>query len=173
MDRPTDQMARADKLPGAPPADRLRGNRATLLGYRIVEAAGGRSRMAWTPTPELANPVGQVHGGYLGLIVDDACGTAFASLLTEFVVFPTVSMQLEFHRPIQIGETVDCRGTVVRIGRRFVVVDAVVRGAEGKLRARGTATFATDTEHLTMADGRPLRGFSALDDEAADAPPSE
>ena len=43
-----------------------------------------------------------------GLIVDDVCGTAFASLLTEFVLFPTVSMHLEFHRPIQIGETVDC-----------------------------------------------------------------
>jgi uncharacterized protein (TIGR00369 family) len=168
MERPANQpiepMARADKLPGAPPAEQLRGNRAALLGYRIVEAAGGRSRMEWTPTPELANPVGQVHGGYLGLIVDDVCGTAFASLLTEFVLFPTVSMQLEFHRPIQIGETVDCRGTIVRIGRRFVVADAVVRGAEGKLRARGTATFATDTEGLTMTDGRPLAGFSALDD---------
>jgi uncharacterized protein (TIGR00369 family) len=156
-------MARADQLPGAPPADQLRGNRASTLGYRIVEALDGRSRMEWTPTPELANPVGQVHGGYLGLIVDDVCGTAFASLLTEFVVFPTVSMHLEFHRPIQIGETVDCTGTVVRVGRRFIVVDAVVRGAEGKLRARGTATFAADTEGHVMADGRPLAGFSAFD----------
>jgi acyl-CoA thioesterase len=157
-------MARAHQLPGAPPAEQLRGNRPSLLGYRIVEAADGRSRMTWTPTPELSNPVGQVHGGYLGLIVDDVCGTAFASLLTEFLLFPTVSMQLEFHRPIQIGETVDCRGTVVRIGRRFVVVDAVVRGADGKLRARGTATFAAETEGHVMADGRPLAGFSALDE---------
>jgi uncharacterized protein (TIGR00369 family) len=159
-----DRIARADKLPGAPPREQMAGNRAALLGWRIVEAFEGRSRMEWTPTPELANPVGHVHGGYLGLIIDDVCGTAFASLLTEFVLFPTISMQLEFHRPIALGETVDCRGTVVRVGRRFVVVDAVVRGAEGKVRARGTTTFAADTEGLTMADGRPLRGFSALDD---------
>jgi|tagenome__1003787_1003787.scaffolds.fasta_scaffold20748864_2 uncharacterized protein (TIGR00369 family) len=164
MDR-TNRIARAHELPGAPPAEQMSGNRAALLGWRIVEALDGRSRMEWTPTPELANPVGQVHGGYLGLIVDDVCGTAFASLLTEFVLFPTLSMHLEFHRPIQIGETVQCRGTVVRIGRRFVVVDAVIRGSEGTLRARGTATFAADTEELTMADGRPLRGFSALDDD--------
>ena len=159
-----DRIARADKLPGAPPREQMAGNRPALLGWRIVEAFEGRSRMDWTPTPELANPVGQVHGGYLGLIVDDVCGTAFASLLTEFVLFPTVSMHLEFHRPIEIGETVECEGTVVRVGRRFVVVDAVVRGADGKLRARGTTTFAADTEGLTMADGRPLRGFSATDD---------
>jgi uncharacterized protein (TIGR00369 family) len=159
-----DRIARADKLPGAPPREQMVGNRAALLGWRMVEAFEGRSRMEWTPTPELANPVGLVHGGYLGLIVDDVCGTAFASLLTEFVEFPTISMQLEFHRPIRIGETIDCRGTVVRVGRRFVVVDAVARGADGKVRARGTTTFAADTEALTMADGRPLRGFSALDD---------
>jgi len=164
MDRPANQMARADQLPGAPSAEQMRGNRSSLLGYRIVEAFGGRSRMEWTPTPELTNPVGLVHGGYLGLIVDDLCGTAFASLLTEFVVFPTVSMHLEFHRPIQIGETVECTGTVVRVGKRFIVVDAVVRGSDGRLRARGTATFAADTEGHVMADGRPLTGVSALDD---------
>ena len=159
-----DRMARAHQLPGAPPAEQLRGGRPSLLGYRIVEAFNGRSRMEWTPTPECSNPVGLVHGGFLGLIVDDVCGTAFASLLTEFREFPTVSMQLEFHRPIQIGETVDCRGAVVRVGRRFVVVDAVVHGAEGKLRARGTATFATDTEGLHRPDGEKLAGFSALDE---------
>jgi len=158
-----DRIARADKLPGAPPAKQMAGNRAALLGWQLVEAFEGRSRMEWTPTTELANPVGQVHGGYLGLIVDDVCGTAFASLLAEFVLFPTISMQLEFHRPIQIGETVDCEGTVVRVGRRFAVVDAVVRSRDGKLLARGTTTFAADAEGLTMADGRPLAGFSALD----------
>jgi len=51
----------------------------------------------------------------------------------------------------------------VRVGRRFAVVDAVVRGGDGKLRARGTATFAADAEGHTMVDGRPLAGFSASD----------
>lgn len=163
---PTDagaRVSRPDRLPGAPPLDRMRNERPRLLGYRIVESRAGRSRVEWTPTPACENPVGQVHGGFLGLIVDDVCGTAFASLLSEFLTFPTISMQLEFHRPILIGETVECRGTVVRVGRRFVVADCVVVGAEGKLRARGTATFACDLEGVTAPDGTPLPGFSALD----------
>ena len=49
------------------------------------------------------------------------------------------------------------------MGRRSAIVDAVVVGPEGRLRARGTATFATDLEGATLADGRPLPGFSALD----------
>jgi uncharacterized protein (TIGR00369 family) len=158
-----ESIARTDLLPGAPPAEQLRGIRPRLLGYRVIESGGGRSRVEWTPTPECANPVGQVHGGFLGLIVDDVCGVAFSSLLTEFRLFPTASMQLEFHRPIHIGETLECRGTVVRAGRRFAVVDTVVIGPEGKLRARGTATFVCDLEGVTGADGRPLAGFSALE----------
>jgi uncharacterized protein (TIGR00369 family) len=158
-----DGIKRIDLLPGAPPAGQMDGNRRNLLGWRVKEARGGKSRVEWTPTPECANPVGQVHGGYLGLMVDDVCGMAFASLLTEFRPFPTISMQIEFHRPIQIGETVECRGTVVRIGRRFVVADMVVMGADGKLRARGTATFAIDMEGVTGHDGEILAGFTALD----------
>lgn len=150
-------------LPGAPSAAEMRNGRDTYVGWRAVESGDGRSRVEWTPPPHLANPLGQTHGGFLGVVVDDVCGMAFASLLTEFRPFPTQSMHLEYHRPIMVGETVECRGTVVRVGRRSVTVDAVVVGAEGKLRARGTATFATDLEGATLADGSPLPGFSALD----------
>lgn len=164
-DRPdrTGRFARTDLLPGAPSAASMRNGRDEYVGWAPIESGNGRSRVAWTPPPHLANPLGQTHGGFLGVIVDDVCGMAFASLLTEFRPFPTQSMQLEYHRPIMVGETVECRGTVVRVGRRSVVVDAVVVGPEGKLRARGTATFATDLEGATLADGRPLPGFSALD----------
>ncbi|MFM8304861.1 MAG: hotdog domain-containing protein [Actinomycetota bacterium] len=55
------------------------------------------------------------HGGFLGVIVDDVCGMAFASLLTEFRPFPTQSMQLEYHRPIMVGETVGRRATTARV----------------------------------------------------------
>ncbi|MFA5886082.1 MAG: PaaI family thioesterase [Acidimicrobiia bacterium] len=160
---PSGRVTRTDLLPGAPPADTLSNGRNALLGYRAVETGGGRSRVEWTPTPAVANPVGQVHGGFLGVIVDDVSGMAFASLLGEFLVFPTASMQLEFHRPILIGETVECRGTVVRAGKRLVVVDTVVVGPEGKLRARGTATFAADLAGVAGPDGTPLAGFTALD----------
>jgi uncharacterized protein (TIGR00369 family) len=160
--RPGD-LARPDRLPGAPSADQMRNGRDEYLGWSPIESGRGRSRVAWTPPPHLANPLGQTHGGFLGVVVDDVCGMAFASLLTEFRPFPTQSMQLEYHRPIMVGETVECRGAVVRAGRRTVVVDAVVVGPEGKLRARGTATFATDLEGVTLADGRPLPGFTALD----------
>ncbi len=160
------RIARTDLLPGAPSSAAMRNGRDEYLGWVPIASGNGRSLVEWTPPPHLANPLGQTHGGFLGVIIDDVCGMAFASLLTEFRPFPTQSMQLEYHRPIMVGETVECRGTVVRVGRRSVVVDAVVVGRDGKLRARGTATFATDLEGATLADGRPLPGFTALDPSA-------
>lgn len=157
------RLARTDLLPGAPSSEAMRNGRDEYVGWRPVESGNGRSLVEWTPPPHLANPLGQVHGGFLGVVVDDVCGMAFASLLTEFRPFPTLSMQLEYHRPIRVGEPHECRGTVVRVGRRTVVVDTVVVGRDGRLCARGTATFSTDLEGATLADGRPLPGFSALD----------
>ena len=116
--RPPGRVARTDLLPGAPSAAAMRNGRDEYVGWTPIESGNGRSRVAWTPPPQLANPLGQAHGGFLGVIVDDVCGMAFASLLTEFRPFPTQSMQLEYHRPIMVGETVECRGTVVRVGRR-------------------------------------------------------
>ena len=126
---PMDGIKRIDLLPGAPPAEQMR--RQPRRPARVPDRSRlRRSRAGWSGRRRRSarTPSARCTAAILGLIVDDVCGMAFASLLTEFVVFPTISMQLEFHRPIQIGETVECRGTVVRIGRRFVVADAVVRG---------------------------------------------
>jgi uncharacterized protein (TIGR00369 family) len=134
----------------------LRGIRPRLLGYEIVEVGAGRSRVHWTPTPELANPVGQVHGGFVGLIVDDTCGCAITSLFEDFRQCPTASMSIDYLRPIAIGALYVCRGVVVRAGRAATIVDATIADADGRLAARGTCTFSVEL------DGSPLKGFTAL-----------
>lgn len=137
--------------------------RPDLLGWRFVEVAGGRSVMEWTPGPDLANPAGSVHGGWVGAIVDDVSGAALVSLLTDPAPFPTVSMHIEFIRPIAIGGTHTVRGTVVRAGKRVTVVDATITDADGRLLARASTTFSVDLEGHTLPDGAPVAGFTALD----------
>ncbi|HZP29025.1 MAG TPA: PaaI family thioesterase, partial [Acidimicrobiia bacterium] len=91
--------------------------RPELLGWRFVEMAAGRAVMEWTPGPDLANPAGFVHGGWVGALVDDVSGAALVSLLSEPRPFPTVSMHIEFIRPIPIGGTHTVTGVVVRAGK--------------------------------------------------------
>ena len=131
-----DRIARADKLPGAPPREQMAGNRAALLGWRIVEAFEGRSRMEWTPTAELANPVGQVHGGYLGLIVEDVCTSGGSAL--------------------EAVEAARAAGAVVE--RAWCAVDRRAGGREALAAAGVALTACLEIETLLQAspEGRAL-----------------
>jgi uncharacterized protein (TIGR00369 family) len=136
--------------------------RPELLGWRFVQVGDGIAVMEWTPGPDLANPVGNVHGGWVGALVDDVSGAALVSLLTEPRPFPTVSMHIEFIRPIAIGETHTVRGAVVRAGKRVTVCDATITDANGRLLARASTTFSADLEGHLRPDGAPVAGFTAL-----------
>jgi uncharacterized protein (TIGR00369 family) len=135
---------------------KLRGNRYRLLGYRVTEMGEGRSRVDWTPGEDLSNPLGFVHGGFVAAMIDDTCGTAVASMLSDWRPFPTASLRVEFLKGLRIGESFVCRGHVLRAGRSMTFADTMIRNREGMLLARGTCTFALD---LSDTD---LVGFSAL-----------
>ena len=137
--------------------------RPELLGWKFVEMADGRAVMEWTPGPDLANPAGLVHGGWVGLIVDDVSGAALVSLLTEPRPFPTISMFIEYLRPIPIGATLTVTGVVVRAGKRVSVCDATIADAEKRLLARASTTFSVDFDGELRANGAPVAGFTALD----------
>jgi uncharacterized protein (TIGR00369 family) len=136
---------RAEKEPGSEPDwVKLRNGRPTLLGYRMIETGEGRSLVSWTPGANLGNPMGFVHGGFVGVMVDDVAGMAVSSILPDWRAFPTASMHVDFLRGIKVHDTVACRGIVVRAGRRVTVADTSVHDGDGRLLARGTCTFAVD-----------------------------
>jgi uncharacterized protein (TIGR00369 family) len=141
-----------------PDWEKLRGGRSSLLGYRMVEMGGGRSHVSWSPQDNVGNPMGFVHGGFVGVLIDDVAGMALSSLLTDWRAFPTASLHVDFLRGIKVGDTVTCRGAVVRAGRRLTVADTSIRDADDQLLARGTCMFAVD---LSDTD---LVGFTSLAD---------
>ena len=144
---------RAEKNPDW---EKLRNGRSSLLGYRMVEMAEGRSVVSWTPQDNVGNPMGFVHGGFVGVMVDDIAGMAVSSMLPDWRAFPTASLHVDFLRGIRVGDNVCCRGTVVRAGRRLTVADTTIEDGDGQLLARGTCMFAVD---LSDTD---LVGFTAL-----------
>ncbi|MCU1460464.1 MAG: phenylacetic acid degradation protein [Acidimicrobiales bacterium] len=141
-------------VPAVPAA--FRGMRHSLMGYVVKEFGEGRGLLEWTPTDELSNPVGMVHGGFVATMVDDSCGIAVQSLLAAVRAFPTVNMNVDFLRGIRIGNSFAVESLVVRVGRRVTVADSLIRDDTGQLMARGTCTFAVD---MTDTD---VVGFSAV-----------
>ena len=105
--------------------------------WKISLMEDGRSEASWTPTPDMANPFGSVHGGIIATVIDEVTGAAVISSI-EAGSAPTVSLNVEFLHAIPIGGTYTAVGEIVRIGRAMAIADARILNEEGKVLARGT-----------------------------------
>jgi acyl-CoA thioesterase len=105
----------------------------------VLEMADGRSEAEWRPATEWANPVGNVHGGYVAVLVDDVAGMALLSLIGSGA--PTVSLQVEYLNAMPMGRTYTARGEIVRAGKATAIVDVHVYDPDDLLTARGTCFF--------------------------------
>jgi uncharacterized protein (TIGR00369 family) len=105
--------------------------------WKIALMQDGKSEASWTPTPDMANPFGSVHGGIIATLIDEVTGAAVISSI-EAGSAPTVSLNVEFLHAIPIGGTYIAVGEIVRIGRAMAIADARILNGEGKVLARGT-----------------------------------
>jgi uncharacterized protein (TIGR00369 family) len=116
-------------------------DRAKLLGYSVTLTDSG-SVAQWIPEPFMSNSMGKVHGGLVGTLVDDVCAMALRAVDDKILASPTVSMHIDYLRPLAIGEHYTCTGEVLRVGGRLGVADVSIVDQEGQLCVRGTGTFA-------------------------------
>ena len=105
--------------------------------WQISLMEDGRAEASWTPTPDMANPFGSVHGGIIATVIDEVTGAAVISSI-EAGSAPTVSLNIEYLHPIPIGGTYTAIGEIVRMGRAMAIADARILNEEGKVLARGT-----------------------------------
>jgi uncharacterized protein (TIGR00369 family) len=108
--------------------------------WTFLFARDGHAEMSWTPTPDMANPFGSVHGGIVATVIDEACGAALMPSI-ETPSAPTVSLNVEYLRPVLVGATASVISDIVRIGRAMAIVDARILDEEDTLLARGTCFF--------------------------------
>ena len=111
------------------------------LGFGAIEVEEGRATFTVEPAEFHYNPIGSVHGGLAATLIDSATGCAVHTTLPAGTGYVTVNFSVDLVKGIGDGVGVlRCEGRVVRAGGRIAVADAEVRGPDGTLYARGTAT---------------------------------
>jgi uncharacterized protein (TIGR00369 family) len=123
-----------DRLGDKPPA-------AELLGWHLVasDREQGWVRVAFEGRPGFANPTGNIQGGYLAAMLDEAMGSALIVATDGAFLSTTISMTTDFIRPAPVG-TLQAEGRVVSLGKSIAFLEGSLRGADGKLVARATAS---------------------------------
>jgi uncharacterized protein (TIGR00369 family) len=117
---------------GVPPAADLAG----FLGGQARAREGG-ALLELTVTPELANPLGNLHGG----ITLCACDLVAQAAIEAAGGPPrTASIHVAYPRPIPVGTRVRFTAQVAHLGRAFGIVRVTALSDSGKPGAIATVT---------------------------------
>ena len=110
------------------------------LGFTLEKAERGRVEFSLPVRAEMTNPFRGLHGGMMGVIVDECMGWAVVALDLP-VRYTTTGLHLDFLHAAMEGETVRAVAEVIRQGKRTIYVECSVFGESGKLVARANSTL--------------------------------
>ena len=109
------------------------------MGFRLLDLDDGLSRVAIDLEPHHLNPGGIAHGGVIATILDGAIGLALRTKIGER---GHVTVQLDIHYiSAAASGTLIAQGRAVHSGSRVGYGEAEVFAEDGRLVAKGAATF--------------------------------
>lgn len=124
-------------LDGINPAPPISG----LMGYRLHAVGDGTATFRGAPEFNVTNPMGTVHGGWYGTLLDSAMACAVMTKVPRGSVYTTLEYKVNILRGIPLGMQVDCNGQIDHVGRSTGVAHGEIRSVEdGKLYATGSTT---------------------------------
>ena len=117
------EAIRDGRLPGPPIARHL--------GYSVHSVGPGRVSFRGTPTADVLNPMGTVHGGWYGTLLDSAMGCAVMTMLPSGIAYTTLEYKVNVVRALRIGIEIEAVGEVQHVGRSTGVASGEIRDARG------------------------------------------
>ena len=121
------------RLPGPPISQ--------TMGYTLHLVEENRVVFRGAPSFDVTNPMGAVHGGWYGTLLDSEMACAVMTRVPRGSVYTTLEYKINIIRAIPIGTEIDCIGVVDHCGRSTGVAHGEIRGVEdGRLYATGTTT---------------------------------
>lgn len=114
---------------------------AHLLNYDLTEVEDGRVVFVGTPTFSMANPMGTVHGGWYGTLLDSCMACAVMTKVPRGSTYTTLEYKINILRPIPQGMQIKAIGLAQHVGWSTGVANGEIRGVQdGKLYATGSTT---------------------------------
>ncbi|QBY01029.1 PaaI family thioesterase [Rhodophyticola sp. CCM32] len=111
------------------------------LRYHLDIVEDGRVVFRGAPSFDHTNPMGTVHGGWYGTVLDSCMACAVMTKLPKGSVYTTLEYKINIIRPIPVGMEVLAEGITSHAGRSTGVAEGTIKDAQdGKLYATGSTT---------------------------------
>jgi len=112
-----------------------------IMNYAVDEVAPGLVVFRGTPDFQHTNPMGGVHGGWYGTLLDSCMACAVMTTVPKGSVYKTLEYKVNIMRALPVGTEITARGSVSHAGRSTGVATGEIRSLEdGTLYASGSTT---------------------------------
>ncbi len=112
---------------------------AELVGFRVEYVGDGHAVALLDAGARHANPMGTLHGGILCDIADAAMGAAFVTTLADDESFTTMSLTINFFRPVWEAQ-LRAEARVVNRSRNVGYLECEITDQNGKRVAKAAST---------------------------------
>src|ERR1019366_7623439 len=92
------------------------------LGITLENIDKGHAIITMAVRKEMTNPYGNIHGGMMSLVIDEAIGWAVASLDVE-QHYTSLTLNVDFLYAIKKGERLRAESKVLRVGKKIINVE--------------------------------------------------
>lgn len=89
---------------------------------------------------EMTNPYGNIHGGMMSLVIDEAIGWAVVSLDLE-QHYTSLTLNVDFLYAIKEGERLKAEAQVLRFGKKIINVECHVYDMQDNVLARANSNL--------------------------------
>jgi uncharacterized protein (TIGR00369 family) len=114
---------------------------ARVLDFALVEVAEGRAVFEGRPSADHYNPMGGVHGGWFGALLDSAMGCAVMNRLPKGRAYVTLDYKITLLRGLTAASgPVRAEGLATQVGARAGFAEGRLFDGAGRLAATGSTT---------------------------------
>ncbi len=118
------------------------------LGMTLERIDKGEAVLNIMVKHEMTNPYGNIHGGMMSLVIDEAIGWAVVSLDAD-QHYTSLTLNVDFLFAIKEGQRLRAESKVLRVGKKITNVECHVYDLDGRVLARGNSNLiATGMEFI-------------------------
>ncbi len=118
------------------------------LAFTLESISKGEAVLKVEVRNEMTNPYGNIHGGMMSLVIDEAIGWGVVSMDTE-THYTSLTLNVDFLYSLKEGEYLRAHSKVLRVGKKIINVECHVYDMNGRILARGNSNLiATGMEFV-------------------------
>lgn len=122
--------------------DNSRSPAGNWLRPKLESIERGKATMSVLIRKEMCNPFGNIHGGMMSMVIDEAIGWAIVSLEADSF-YTSVSLNIDFLYAASEGERIFVTAEVIRHGKKIINAAVQVYNDSGVLLSKATSNLVT------------------------------